>query len=53
MASGDGQPAETGTARGSVPVMTLLCAAQFVLQLDFSVVNVTLPTIQREMDVDA
>ncbi len=28
--------------------MTLICAAQFVLQLDFSIVNVALPTIQRD-----
>ena len=27
----------------------LMCAAQFVLQLDFSIVNVALPTIQREL----
>ena len=26
----------------------LICAAQFVLQLDFSIVNVALPTIQWE-----
>jgi EmrB/QacA subfamily drug resistance transporter len=29
--------------------MTVICAAQFVLQLDFSIVNVALPTIQREL----
>jgi EmrB/QacA subfamily drug resistance transporter len=29
--------------------MILICAAQFVLQLDFSIVNVALPTIQREL----
>jgi len=29
--------------------MTLICAAQFVLQLDFSIVNVALPTIQRDL----
>ena len=28
--------------------MLLICAAQFVLQLDFSIVNVALPTIQRD-----
>jgi EmrB/QacA subfamily drug resistance transporter len=27
----------------------LICAAQFVLQLDFSIVNVALPTIQRDL----
>jgi EmrB/QacA subfamily drug resistance transporter len=30
-------------------VITLICAAQFVLQLDFSIVNVALPGIQREL----
>jgi EmrB/QacA subfamily drug resistance transporter len=29
--------------------MILICAAQFVLQLDFSIVNVALPTIQRDL----
>ena len=32
-----------------VTVLGLACAAQFVLQLDFSIVNVALPTIQREL----
>ena len=27
--------------------MTVICAAQFVLQLDFSIVNVAPPTIQQ------
>jgi MFS family permease len=27
----------------------VICAAQFVLQLDFSIVNVALPTIQHEL----
>jgi MFS family permease len=27
----------------------LVSAAQFVLQLDFSIVNIALPTIQREL----
>lgn len=31
--------------------MVVICAAQFVLQLDFSIVNVALPTIQRELNV--
>jgi MFS family permease len=30
-------------------LLALLCAAQFVLQLDFSIVNVALATIQREL----
>jgi MFS family permease len=29
--------------------MMVICAAQFVLQLDFSIVNVALPTIQHEL----
>jgi EmrB/QacA subfamily drug resistance transporter len=35
------------------PVMPLICGAQFVLQLDFSIVNVALPTIQRELHMPA
>ncbi len=35
--------------RGSAFTTGLICAAQFVLQLDFSIVNVALPTIQREL----
>jgi EmrB/QacA subfamily drug resistance transporter len=34
-------------------VMLLICAAQFVLTLDFSIVNVALPTIQREFGMPA
>jgi MFS family permease len=33
--------------------MILICAAQFVLQLDFSIVNVALPTIQRDLGMPA
>ncbi len=33
--------------------MVLICAAQFVLQLDFSIVNVALPTIQRDLAMPA
>src|SRR5437764_2202296 len=29
--------------------LALICAAQFVLQLDFSIVNVALPSIRREL----
>src|SRR3984957_10262563 len=48
-------------ARGAVPLTTsstaprlgvalgLVVAAQFVLQLDFSIVNIALPTIKREL----
>jgi EmrB/QacA subfamily drug resistance transporter len=32
-----------------VPALALICTAQFVLQLDFSIVNVALPTIQRQL----
>jgi EmrB/QacA subfamily drug resistance transporter len=44
-----------GQARASAGllVMTLVCAAQFALQLDFSIVNVALPTIQRELHMAA
>jgi MFS family permease len=30
-------------------LLALLCTAQLVLTLDFSIVNVALPTIQREL----
>src|SRR5947207_3836160 len=48
----------TGTMRASsqpiirrpaVSALPLICAAQFVLQLDFSIVNVALATMQREL----
>ena len=35
--------------RPAVSALALICAAQFVLQLDFSIVNVALPTIQKEL----
>ena len=35
--------------RPVISVLGLICAAQFVLQLDFSIVNVALPTIQKEL----
>src|SRR6185437_16832037 len=38
-----------GGSRRAVFVLSLICAAQFVLQLDFSIVNVALPSIQREL----
>lgn len=49
-------PLKPGGSSGGVPkklvitVLGVVCTAQFVLQLDFSVVNVALPTIQRELD---
>ena len=33
--------------------MVLICGAQFVLQLDFSIVNVALPTIQADLHMAA
>jgi MFS family permease len=33
--------------------MALICAAQFVLQLDFSIVNVALPTVQADLHMAA
>jgi EmrB/QacA subfamily drug resistance transporter len=35
--------------RPVISALGLICAAQFVLQLDFSIVNVALPTIQRDL----
>jgi EmrB/QacA subfamily drug resistance transporter len=43
----------TDRATHSALVMPLICAAQFVLTLDFSIVNVALPTIQREFGMPA
>jgi len=40
-------------SRGSGLAMVLICGAQFVLQLDFSIVNVALPTIQRDLHIAA
>jgi MFS family permease len=37
--NGDGPPTPAGARGGSAFVITLICSAQFVLQLDFSVVN--------------
>jgi len=36
-------------SRRSTPALALICAAQFVLQLDFSIVNVALPSVQRHL----
>jgi MFS family permease len=33
-------------------VLALTCGAQFVLMVDFSIVNVALPTIQRSLDME-
>ncbi len=44
-------PASRASLRraGVITALGLACAAQFVLQLDFSIVNIALPTIQREL----
>src|SRR6266849_3624488 len=41
--------AQSLARRPVISSLGLICAAQFVLQLDFSIVNVALPTIQREL----
>ena len=46
------QPAAGGSQRAAF-VVALICAAQFVLQLDFSIVNVALPSVQRELGMPA
>jgi EmrB/QacA subfamily drug resistance transporter len=43
----------TGSAGRAGFVMALICSAQFVLQLDFSIVNVALPTIQSSLHMAA
>ena len=40
-------------ARGAGAALALICTAQFMLQLDFSIVNVALPTIQHELGLAA
>jgi hypothetical protein len=47
----DEQPAVSSKVRkpsSGNALLALLCTAQLVLTLDFSIVNVALPTIQRE-----
>src|SRR6204780_5861186 len=53
MTSVGDQAARAQRAHGAALAMTVICAAQFVLQLDFSIVNVALPTIQRELHMAA
>ena len=48
--TGSGQATAHG---GAAWPLTLICAAQFVLQLDFSIVNIALPSIQAELHVTA
>jgi EmrB/QacA subfamily drug resistance transporter len=49
----DDAPPPAGGSGRAVFVISLICAAQFVLQLDFSIVNVALPSIQRELRMPA
>ena len=54
MSARAGRPAQQPRVDGGAGlVMTLICSAQFVLQLDFSIVNVALPTIQRDLHMPA
>jgi EmrB/QacA subfamily drug resistance transporter len=53
MTNDGGRPAGVRKVPGAALAMTVICAAQFVLQLDFSIVNVALPTIQRELHMAA
>jgi MFS family permease len=52
-ADGTTSSASLTAARATGSALALICAAQFVLQLDFSIVNVALPTIQRQLGVTA
>jgi MFS family permease len=45
------RPRERPAGGAPVAALALICGAQFVLQLDFSIVNVALPSIQRELGV--
>src|ERR1700722_19054722 len=44
-------PPPAGGPRRAAAVISLICAVQFVLQLDFRIVNVALPSVQRELDM--
>jgi EmrB/QacA subfamily drug resistance transporter len=46
-------PGLAAARRAALWPLTLICAAQFVLQLDFSIVNIALPSIQAELHVTA
>jgi EmrB/QacA subfamily drug resistance transporter len=49
-----GPPPSSPSGPGAAGLtMVLVCAAQFVLQLDFSIVNVALPAIQRDLHMPA
>ncbi|MFJ9430422.1 MFS transporter [Streptomyces sp. NPDC101490] len=43
----------TNAAAGARPPLLLLCAAQFMLVLDFAIVNVALGAMQRDLDFSA
>jgi EmrB/QacA subfamily drug resistance transporter len=45
----DGPQMPVGQAKNATVALVLICGAQFMLQLDFSIVNVALPTIQRDL----
>jgi MFS family permease len=47
------EPGNQAAARGGAFALALICAAQFVLQLDFSIVNVALPRIQLDLHMAA
>jgi EmrB/QacA subfamily drug resistance transporter len=51
MAAHNGE--DSARVPGAAAAMVVICSAQFILQLDFSIVNVALPTIQRELGMAA
>lgn len=48
-----GASGEARIAREHAWVLALVCAAQLLLQLDFSIVNVALPAVQRDLGFSA
>ncbi len=52
-ATSEGLAMASAERRTGAFAMALICAAQFVLQLDFSIVNVALQSIQRELGLAA
>ena len=49
----DAPDSPSRTRRSAARALAAICAAQFVLQLDFSIVNVALPAVQRELRFSA
>jgi EmrB/QacA subfamily drug resistance transporter len=47
------QPRRAVLQGNAAAIMALICSAQFVLQLDFSIVNVALPTIEADLHMAA